>query len=410
MIAARDKPGLLVLASTYPRWQGDPEPGFVHELCKRLADRFEVTALVPDAPGADADGPLDGVDIVRYRYALRRMQTLVNDGGIANNLRRARWKWLLLPGFVLGQYLAARRLLATGRFAAIHAHWLVPQGLVARGIAGRGGIPYVVTSHGGDLFGLRGRLMTALKHRAAAGAAAMTVVSSAMREEAARIGLQPPRIEVLPMGVDFKARFVADPGIARERDRLLFVGRLVPKKGLRHLLDAMPAVLTRRPHIVLDIIGFGPEEPALREQAARLGITSQVRFLGAMPQHELPAHFRRASVFVAPFVRDPSGDQEGLPVALMEAIGCGCPVIAGAVPGLQDLLGSQQADVCVAPEDSERLTAMILDALENPQAAAQRAALIRETAAGQVDWERIAAGYAALLQDCIDHDPDSHGR
>jgi glycosyltransferase involved in cell wall biosynthesis len=397
------KPGLLVLASTYPRWKDDHEPGFVHELCKRLAENFDVVALVPDAPGADPSGLLDGVDVVRYRYAPRRLQTLVNDGGIANNLRRAPWKWLLLPGFVVGQYLAARRLLATGRFDAIHAHWLVPQGLVARGIAKRGAIAYIVTSHGGDLFGLRGRLMTALKRRAAAGAAAMTVVSSAMREEAARIGLQPPRIEVLPMGVDFRARFVADPGAVRERDRLLFVGRLVPKKGLRHLLDAMPAVLAQRPQTTLDIIGFGPEEPTLREQAARLGIASQVRLLGALPQHELPAHFRRASVFVAPFVRDPSGDQEGLPVALMEAIGCGCPVIAGAVPGLQDLLGAQQSEVCVAPEDGGRLTAMILDALANPQAAAERAALIRETAVGQVDWERIAAGYAALIRDCIEH-------
>jgi glycosyltransferase involved in cell wall biosynthesis len=115
-------------------------------------------------------------------------------------------------------------------------------------------------------------------------------------------------------------------------------------------------------------------------------------------------------VFVAPFVRDPSGDQEGLPVALMEAIGCGCPVIAGAVPGLQDLLGAQQADVCVAPEDGERLTAMILEALENPQAAAARATLIRETAAAQVDWERIAAGYAALIRDCIERNPDRDGR
>jgi glycosyltransferase involved in cell wall biosynthesis len=398
---ARDKPGLLVLASTYPRWRDDPEPGFVHELCKRLGTRFEVTALVPDAPGADADGPLDGVDVVRYRYAPRRWQTLVNDGGIASNLRRARWKWLLLPGFVLGQYLAARRLLATGRYAAIHAHWLVPQGLVARAIAGRGRIPYLVTSHGGDLFGLRGRAMTALKRRAAAGAAAMTVVSSAMRGEAARIGLQPPRIEVLPMGVDFATRFVAEPGIARERDRLLFVGRLVPKKGLRHLLDAMPAVLARRPQTVLDIIGFGPEQPALRAQAARLGIAGQVRFLGALPQHELPAHFRRASVFVAPFVRDPSGDQEGLPVALMEAIGCGCPVVVGDVAGVDDLLGPMKAEVCVDPRNAAKLASVIIAALDDPEALAKHAAAIRAIAADRVDWSRITRAYGDLLDSCI---------
>jgi len=55
------RPTLLVLASTYPRWRNDPEPGFVHELCRRLTQRFDVIALVPDAPGADAGGLLGGV-------------------------------------------------------------------------------------------------------------------------------------------------------------------------------------------------------------------------------------------------------------------------------------------------------------------------------------------------------------
>jgi glycosyltransferase involved in cell wall biosynthesis len=229
----------------------------------------------------------------------------------------------------------------------------------------------------------------------------MTVVSSAMRGEAARIGLQPPRIEVLPMGVDFATRFVADPGIARERDRLLFVGRLVPKKGLRHLLDAMPAVLARRPQTVLDIIGFGPEQPALRAQAARLGIAGQVRFLGALPQHELPAHFRRASVFVAPFVRDPSGDQEGLPVALMEAIGCGCPVVVGDVAGVDDLLGPMKAEVCVDPRNAAKLASVIIAALDDPEALAKHAAAIRAIAADRVDWSRITRAYGDLLDSCI---------
>src|SRR5690606_15811670 len=202
------KPGLLVLASTYPRRPDDPEPAFVHELCKRLATRFSVTALVPDAPGSDPDGVMDGVDVVRYRYAPRRLQTLVHNGGINANLKRARWKWLLVPGFVLGQYLAARRLLASRRIELIHAHWLLPQGLVAWGLARRNGPPYIVTSHGGDLYGLRGRLLLALKRLVASRSSGMSVVSSAMREEAVRLGLRPPSMEVLPMGVDFAARFV----------------------------------------------------------------------------------------------------------------------------------------------------------------------------------------------------------
>src|SRR5690606_19335474 len=106
--------------------------------------------------------------------------------------------------------------------------------------AGRRGVPYVVTSHGGDLFGLRGRVATRLKRLVAKRASAMTVVSSAMREEAGRLGLAPPAIDVVPMGADLRARFVASDPAERDADTLLFVGRLVPKKGLVHLLDAMP--------------------------------------------------------------------------------------------------------------------------------------------------------------------------
>ncbi|MEO8747878.1 MAG: glycosyltransferase [Rhodanobacter sp.] len=400
--SSRRKKTVLVLASTYPRWRGDPEPGFVHDLCRRLVDHFNVIALVPDAPGADPDGLFDGVEVIRYRYAPRRLQTLVNDGGIAANLQRHAWKWLLVPGFLLGQYLAARRLLRRRRIDVIHAHWLIPQGLVAWRLGRRTMTPYLVTSHGGDLFGLRGRMLTALKRRVAAASSAMTVVSTAMREEAGRIGLRPPHIEVLPMGVDLRERFVVDPATARSPFELLFVGRLVAKKGLCHLLDALPAVLAQNPQVELRIVGFGPEEAALRSQAGRLGIAAQVHFLGAMAQAGLPALYRHASLFVAPFVRDAHGDQEGLPVVLMEAIGCGCPVLVGEVAGIHDLLGAASADVCIKSEDTTALAAAIVKVLDSPEQALARAEAMREAAARWIDWQPIADGYARLLHDCAD--------
>lgn len=401
-VARRRKPTVLVLASTYPRRRGDPEPGFVHDLCRRLTDRFEVVALVPDAPGADPDGLFDGVEVIRYRYAPRRLQTLVYGGGMAANLQRHAWKWLLLPGFLLGQYLAARRVLRHRHVDVIHAHWLLPQGLVAWRLRRRTGTPYLVTSHGGDLFGLRGRWPTALKRRVAAASSAMTVVSSAMRDEAARIGLRPPRLEVLPMGVDLRERFVVAPDPPRADAELLFVGRLVAKKGLVHLLDALPAVFAHDPRIELRIAGFGPEEAALRAQAQRLGIAGRVHFLGAVAQSDLPALYRRASLFVAPFVRDAHGDQEGLPVVLMEAIGCGCPVLVGEVAGIHDLLGAAAAEVCLQPADTAALAAAITRTLAEPEQVRIRAQAMREAAARWIDWHPIADGYARLLRTCID--------
>lgn len=403
------RPRLLVLTSTYPRWRDDPEPGFVHELAKRLATDFDVTVLAPHARGAKVEEEMDGVAVRRYRYAPASWETLVNDGGMVANLRANPLKWLLVPGFLLSQAWVARRLVRQKSVDVLHVHWLVPQGLVMLLLRFSGcRTPYLVTSHGADLYSLRGPFLNALKRRIAKGSAAMTVVSSAMGAEVERLHMQPPRLDVLPMGVDLQGRFVPDATQHRRADRLLFVGRLVPKKGLTHLLDALPQVLARHPSVTLVIAGFGPEEQALRAQVQRLDLGSRVEFLGARPQSELPALYRSASLFVAPFVRDASGDQEGLPVALMEAIACGCPVVAGDVAGLQDLLGSASRDICVDPRDSAALAAAILAALDNPDAARARALKLRQAVAERVDWSVIAAGYARLLKGCV-HTPGKAG-
>lgn len=386
---------VLVLATTYPRWANDHEPGFIHELCRRLAERFEVTAVVPDAPGADASGDFDGVSVVRYRYAPRRFQTLVNDGGIASNLRRSSWKWLLVPSFVVMQYLAARRVMKQHRVDVVHAHWLISPGVVAR-FACQGRTPYVVTSHGGDLFGFRPAPFRSVKRWVAARASAMSVVSSAMLDEVRRLALPVEPVDVIPMGVDLDGRFASSDRV-RGTEELLFVGRLVPKKGLRHLIDAMPEIIAGRPSVFLTIAGFGPERQFLQARCDELGLGDRVRFAGALPQKELPALYQRAAVFVAPFVRDESGDQEGLPVALMEAISTGCPFVVGDVAGLDDLLGADGRRFRVDPTMPGVLAAAVLQCLIDPLSASRAAAEALARARAVVEWDVVATRYGDLL-------------
>lgn len=396
-----ERPALLVLASTYPRWPDDHEPGFVHELCKRLVSRFQVTVVTSHTHGALTDEVMDGVRVVRYRYAPARCQTLVYDGGLATNLARAPWKALWLPGFLIGQYVAARRVAIRCPPAIVHAHWLLPQGWLAARLAHRFNVPLVVTSHGGDLFGLRARPFVVLKRHVAAASTAMTVVSSAMRMESVRQGLRPPRLAVLPMGADMMARFTPDLRQPRAPGTLLFVGRLVPKKGLAYLLEAMPHILRQVPAARLSIAGFGPLEPMLKAQAVRLGIAGSVDFLGATPQQGLTDLYRRASLTVAPFIRDRSGNQEGLPVVVMEAIACGCPVVCGEVAGLADLLGDVAGTLCVDPRDTLALSAAVARALQQPEAALATAARLRKTLVTRLDWGVVATGYADLLDHCL---------
>ncbi|MGH8372942.1 MAG: glycosyltransferase family 4 protein, partial [Gammaproteobacteria bacterium] len=202
-------------------------------------------------------------------------------------------------------------------------------------------------------------------------------------------------------GVDMQQRFVPGDDRARAADELLFVGRLVAKKGLQHLFDAMPIIIQRRPAVTLTLAGFGPEADALHQQARRLGIEQHVSFIGAVTQQALPDLYHRAALFVAPFIRDISGDQEGLPVALMEAIACGCPVIAGDVSGIGDLLGSAAGDICVNPADTQALARAVVSVLETPQRARQQVQDIRQTVFERVDWSIIAEGYRRLLLSVI---------
>lgn len=175
----------------------------------------------------------------------------------------------------------------------------------------------------------------------------------------------------------------------------------MPNKCLRHLLDALPAIIEQHPTAYLSVAGFGPEEAALRAQAQHLGIADRVRFLGAVPQSSLPALYRRAAILVAPFVRDPSGDQEGLPVVLMEAVGCGCPAVVGDVAGIDDLLGEAPREFRVQPADRSALAAAVSAVLANPAAARQRVLAMRERLADTLDWDRVAAAYGDLLGTAI---------
>lgn len=397
--AGTGKPTLLVLTSTYPRWAGDPEPGFVHELAKRLTDRFRVIVLGPHAPGAESAEVLNGVEVLRYRYAPEWLETLVNDGGIVVNLRRNRWKYLLVPGFVLAQAWRAWRLVRAGNVDIIHAHWLIPQGLVAailRRFPGAG-VSFVVTSHGADLFALKGRLLQRIKGFVMRNACAITVVSQVMQERAREIEAAVGDVVVQPMGVDLRHRFVPDPETPRSEDEMLFVGRLVEKKGLRYLLDVMPMVIARRPSTRLRIAGFGPEAGALKRHVQELGITGHVEFLGAVAQAELPRLYRRAALFVAPFVQAGSGDQEGLGLVLVEAVGCECPVLAGDVPAVRDVFGASNDNV-VDPREQERLLEAVLDVLENPARARAQAKALRERLIDRFNWDSVAEGYARILE------------
>lgn len=388
---------ILVLTSTYPRWPDDTLPPFVHELAHRLTGEFEVHVLAPHAAGCKTREQLDGVEVHRFRYLPTRLETLAYSSGMLQGLRRRPWRLLALPLFLMAEGFATLRLLRQRRFEVIHAHWLLPHGLIAllaRALCGYAPA-VVVTAHGADVYGLKGRFAVALKRRVTRLAEHVTVVSTAMLLDlTAECG--EGAYSVLPMGVDTNTRFTPPPAGAQRRG-LLFVGRLADKKGVSVLLNAMTR-LRELTELKLSVIGAGPEEPALREQTARLELQRRVEFLGPVTNRELPDWYQRAALLVFPSVVATHGDQEGLGLVPVEALACECPVAASDLPAIRDVIRDGETGRLVAPGDPAALAAVIRELLLDPTQAQRLAAVGRAYVQARFDWDRVASRYSALFK------------
>jgi len=386
---------LLVLTSTFPRWADDTEPAFVFELCRSLAAEWDVTVLAPHAAGVRREETLDGVRVLRYRYGPAAWEKLAYEGGILANLKRRPWLACLLPPFLLALLWAACREVRALRPAAVHAHWIVPQGIaLAAALPLAGPRPRAIcTAHGSDVSALRGGFWRALRHRVAARLDCIVAVSVPLRAQLADEGCPPEKMAVIPMGADLSGLFTPVESPARSQEEILFVGRLAREKGADILLEAMPRILAQRPEATLTLIGDGPEEVRLHDTARGLGLADRVRFAGAQPQAVLPEHYRRAALLVLPSRR------EGFGLVLVEALGCGCPVVAADLPAVRELLDDGRGGRLFRAENPAELARAVLELLDDAQAAAALAQRGRAAVTESYDWRAIARRYSEMLNE-----------
>lgn len=391
---------LLVLASTYPLGAGDTTPGFVHELCKRLVARgHTVVVLTPHLPGAAREQSLDGVWVKRFRYANDGFEQLIGPGGVVSRVRAHPWRVLLVPLLLAALAWELRRETARAPYDLIHAHWLIPQGLVAalmrRWLPP---VPLVCTAHGGDLFALRGPRFRWLRSLIVRRSAAVTLVSHYMRDVLVAEGASPEQLTVASMGADLEHQFVEDTTVTRASQQVIFVGRLVEKKGVHHLLGAFRHVVQRVPTARLTIVGDGPERARLDALCDSLQLRAHVEFLGAKPPSELPALYARAAIAVVPSIVDRGGDQEGLGLVTIEATGCGCAVVVSDLAAIRDVVKHGETGLVTPAGDEQALAAAIVELLGDEAARVRLADAARAHALARFDWRVVTTRYESLFE------------
>jgi glycosyltransferase involved in cell wall biosynthesis len=129
-----------------------------------------------------------------------------------------------------------------------------------------------------------------------------------------------------------------------------------------------------------------------------LGLQDHVHFLGAVSQSELPALYRRAALLAAPFVVAANGDREGLGLVLVEALGCGCPVVTTSLPTASEIFGTTQVPDCVEPGSPAALAEGVSRVLAAPEQARARAMALRDILLPRFDWSETTTAYARALR------------
>lgn len=265
---------------------------------------------------------------------------------------------------------------------------LAPLALVPRAF----GVPVVVTLHGLDVV-----------HASAAYRAwrklflrrfdAYICISEATRAAAVAAGLPPERLHVIGIGTDASAPV---DGNVRDEDVLLFVGRLVERKGLAWFVgEVFPTLAATRPSLRLAIVGDGPQRPAIEASARGSGTERRLIWCGR-DEAEKARWLARAALCVVPNVRVP-GDMEGFGIVALEAVAAGCPVVAADLEGLRDALSAGRAGTLVPPQDAEAWIRAIGDQLNDPAERRRRAEAARAHVAHHCGWDRVVAAYASLF-------------
>lgn len=393
-------PRVLVFTSTFPRWKNDTEPSFVFDLCRYLHSKgLQIDVIAPHAQGSEKQERLDGLNIYRYQYFISGLQTLAYSGGILANLKKSPFNFLLVPFFIFFQTVALYSRVKSTRYRLIHAHWLIPQGFVCalvNMLLRRKAPALICTSHGGDLYALDNFIFRYIKKWTINRCAHFCVVSSTMKKAVINMGINGDKISVMPMGTDLVGQFKPVPEIKRIDQRLIFVGRLVEKKGAGCLLEAMAIVKKSFPGVELMVVGDGPLRTTLEIKAKNLELEKHVQFHGSVPHYQLPELYSSAGIAVVPSIIDSRGDQEGLGLVAVEAMGCECAVIASALEALKDVINTNTG-IFVTPGDSVELAEKICFLLSNRKLRQQMAERGRRKVTGQFDWQVTGEKYFRLI-------------
>ena len=396
------KKKVLVLTTSFPRYNGDIKGGggYLLELYSHLILDFDVFILAPLLVHANRYFEINGIKVHRFRFWMKKENPLCNENDTSSNLSNP-FSLFLLPLFLFSFFIGIIRQVKKYKIDVIHAHWLLPSGLLAvvYKLNFNREIKIVISILGSDINRFNGVLGTMLKKIVLKHADVVTVVSNPIKEKVIELGRE-EIIYVFPMGIDtdrFNPRNINNQ-LREEYDItgtfILYIGHLFELKGLKYLLESVPLFLEKDKKAKLVIVGNGNYKQEMEMIIRNLEIKESVVFAGTVSAELLPSYYASADMFVLPSL------SEGWPVVVMEALCSGTKVIASDIPVFKEYQDRYPFLKVVQARNAKAISTAVIEYMNHKNTDCSSDARI--FALDNFDWAVISDKYKKMLNSILD--------
>lgn len=398
---------VLYVVSLFPCWS---ETFIVREIEQLVARGVDVRILSLKAPcealvHAQAEAlmprvrharPLRASGFARLRHALANAAVVA--GSVAEAVAALWRRPAVLAKTLVALFRALGELDEVRQFRPqwIHAHWATYPSSAAMFLSRLTGVPWSFTAHAHDIY-VEQQLLPRKLERASL---AVTISQFNVGWLRPWSGPDAAPLRVVHCGID--PDDIAFEPADRERSSVLSIGRLDPIKGFDVLLDAIALLRERGVACTVTIVGEGPARAALEAQRAALALDGVVSFAGAQRQPEIRRALRATTVFSLPSVVAPDGNRDGIPVALMEAMAAGAPVVTTAVSGIPELVRDGIEGDLVPPGDAVALADALQRQLAEPERRLRYARAARDKVEREFDTRAESARLLEHFGACLD--------
>ncbi|MEE3265045.1 MAG: glycosyltransferase [Candidatus Latescibacterota bacterium] len=393
---------VCILTTGFPRFRGDLFGAFVLEMARALvAQGTQVTVVAPHEKGIARHEKVEGISVHRFRYFLPVAgQRVAYDGGIPTNIRSSWFTRVQIPLFLLAFAWAARR---QGKHCDLyHCQWTTTAAVAWLANLGRRR-PILLSVRGSDMklsdHPMGERINRWLVQRADA----VTAVSEQISQRLGDHGVG-NRTQVVANGVSDRFqprnRQEARRSVNLPADVILclFVGMLVPVKGLDVFVDAVAEVGDKR--VLCVLVGDGPERQVLEERVAAAGLSDGFLFVGACSSDDVPRWMDACDFLVLPSL------SEGRPNVVLEAHASGRATLATEVGGTGELIDHEETGLLVPASDVGALAGALRQLIDDPNGRERLGRAARERLLErQLTWEGTASTMRRLYDRLCGEEP-----